>query len=60
MKKYKQITENTKTNSAVNYFFDSEFSESEEETGNEDRKISTTNTRTFNIPNYEELVKLEQ
>ncbi|XP_076282457.1 box C/D snoRNA protein 1 [Lasioglossum baleicum] len=60
VKTYKQTKENTKRNSAVNYFFNSEFSESDEEMGNDDQKISTTNMRTFNIPNYEELVKLEQ
>ncbi|XP_076654061.1 box C/D snoRNA protein 1 isoform X2 [Halictus rubicundus] len=60
VKTCKQAMENTKTNSTVNYFFNSEFSESEEETGNDDRKIGTTNMKTFNIPNYDELVKMEQ
>nr|XP_033327640.1 box C/D snoRNA protein 1 [Megalopta genalis] len=55
----KQIKKNTK-NSTVNYFFNYECSDSEEESGNSDRKIGVTNRKSFNIPNYDELVKMEQ
>lgn len=47
-----------KKNLPVNYFFNSEFSESEEEKSIDDRKGECSSS--FNIPNYDELVKMEQ
>ncbi|XP_078045745.1 box C/D snoRNA protein 1 [Augochlora pura] len=56
----KQIKGSTSKNSTVNYFFNYELSESEEESGNSDRRIVATNRKSFNIPDYDELVKMEQ
>ncbi|XP_017755625.1 PREDICTED: box C/D snoRNA protein 1 [Eufriesea mexicana] len=47
-----------KKNLPVNYFFNSEFSESEEEKLIDDRKNECSSS--FNIPSYDELVKMEQ
>ncbi|XP_031849468.1 box C/D snoRNA protein 1 [Nomia melanderi] len=57
---YKQMHKKLKNNSKVNYFFNSEYSESEEEGGNGDRENEVSRVKTFNIPNYNELVKMEQ
>lgn len=45
-----------KTNSTVNYFFNSEFSESDEEKSNDDRENKCLSN--FNIPDYDELVRM--
>lgn len=45
-------------NSTVNYFFNSDFSDSEEEKLNDDRKNEYLSN--FNIPNYDELIKMGQ
>lgn len=46
-----------KTNSTVNYFFNSEFSESDEEKSSKKSKSEWLSN--CNIPNYNELVKME-
>ncbi|KAG9433393.1 box C/D snoRNA protein 1 [Apis mellifera carnica] len=45
-------------NSTVNYFFNSDFSDSEEEKVNDDQKKECVSN--FNIPNYDELIKMGQ
>lgn len=45
-----------KTNSTVNYFFNSELSESDEEKSNDDRESKRLSN--FNIPDYDELIKM--
>lgn len=45
-------------NSTVNYFFNSDFSDSEEEKLNDDRKNECLSN--FNIPNYDKLIKMGQ
>ncbi|XP_043254229.1 box C/D snoRNA protein 1 [Colletes gigas] len=57
-RKYNQINRREEKSSTVNYFFNSEFSESDEEKMNDDRKAKQSSN--FNIPNYNELVKMEQ
>lgn len=45
-------------NTTVNYFFASEFSESEEEKTNDNGKSPCLSN--FNIPDYNQLVQMEQ
>ncbi|CAK9821788.1 Box C/D snoRNA protein 1 [Anthophora retusa] len=55
---YDQMNVKEEKNSPVNYFFNSEFSESEdEELHNNHRNDRSSN---FHIPDYDELVKMEQ
>lgn len=60
-RRYNRFNENQKVkekNSPVNFFFTSEFSESEEEmVNNEQNNRRLVN---FNIPDYDDLVKMEQ
>ena len=53
---YNQANMKGKTNSTVNYFFNSEFSESDEEKSNDDRENKCLSN--FNIPDYDELVRM--
>ncbi|XP_076233380.1 box C/D snoRNA protein 1 [Calliopsis andreniformis] len=59
-RKYNHFNKNqevkTDKNAPINYFFNSEFSESEEEIANNDRN---NHSLKFNIPTYDELVKIE-
>ncbi|KAK1117378.1 hypothetical protein K0M31_016748 [Melipona bicolor] len=57
-RKYKQTNMKEETNSTVNYFFNSEFSESDEEKSNKKSKSKWLSN--CNIPNYNELVKMKQ
>ena len=54
----KSETLKTEKNSPVNYFFNAEVSESEDEPMNNDRKSGRVSN--FDIPNYDALVKMEQ
>ncbi|CAK9810384.1 Box C/D snoRNA protein 1 [Anthophora plagiata] len=55
---YDQMNVKEEKNSPINYFFNSEFSESEDEELHDDRKNDRSSN--FHIPNYDELVKMEQ
>ncbi|XP_076183344.1 box C/D snoRNA protein 1 isoform X2 [Ptiloglossa arizonensis] len=56
--RYNQCNTKIEQNSTVNYFFNCEFSESDEERISNDQK--TKHLPNFEIPKYDELVKMEQ